>query len=650
MESDENPYFDAGATAGGGGGSTGGDRRSRPGSRADSLTAPLSRPTSSRASRSRSPRSQSPAITPVSENPPGTASQPPPASLARTVYFRPVGDRQQSSIRLRRLSSSANLGPLERIPSAGEREQQSEQQQQHDNGLLRPLSRLRSRSRSRAGSNALPLSQLPTIQDGVAQDFAQGSSSQQPPQVTVRTRDGSVAPGVVLQGHNGNPVVAVNSKLNRPEYDSDIVDLLDVIDPEVATLSSITNVQNSLFVPSLGRFINRRPTYDLSFAQRIPGAFPDVPETEEDEKEPGTAEPVSRQTTLNRTYSITSQITPSHYAVLPSGKSLAGWSREDVDQLNDHVRHMLHSRRSRLKRSFRAFGMYVRKPLGFFVTLYATLITLFGLAWVLFLIGWIYVGEKQLYVINIIDNVLVALFAIVGDGLAPFRAVDTYHMIWIVHYHRLTWKLRKTNALPKLENKNDLPTDSLVPGAACEAQPDLEAAREKETTENQEFSVLTRKQQARLQHHQDKMFKSHTFYKAHETETHHAFPLALLIVIILLLDLHSILQICLGTVTWSTDYRHRSAAATTTLLCCSITANTTAGIVIAVGDRKTRKKEVIERMARQELTDHAMRKVEKDRRAKEAEEMAARKGVGEAGRFDVGSPAKIAYTAKEESG
>jgi hypothetical protein len=82
----------------------------------------------------------------------------------------------------------------------------------------------------------------------------------------------------------------------------------------------------------------------------------------------------------------------------------------------------------------KAFGKYVRKPLGFFVTLYGTLITLFGLAWVLFLIGWIYVGEKQLYVINVIDYVLVALFAIVGDGLAPFRAVDTYHMIFIAHY------------------------------------------------------------------------------------------------------------------------------------------------------------------------------------------------------------------------
>src|SRR5947207_5283388 len=71
--------------------------------------------------------------------------------------------------------------------------------------------------------------------------------------------------------------------------------------------------------------------------------------------------------------------------------------------------------------------------------------------------GWINVGGRQLYIINVIDNVLVALFAILGDGLAPFRTVDTYHMIFIAHYHRLTWRLRREQSLPKLQNKNDLP-------------------------------------------------------------------------------------------------------------------------------------------------------------------------------------------------
>merc|ERR1711939_802690 len=111
--------------------------------------------------------------------------------------------------------------------------------------------------------------------------------------------------------------------------------------------------------------------------------------------------------------------------------------------IHHHVRHMLHSKKSKFKYGMIAFGKYVRKPLGFFVTLYATLITLFGLAWVLFLIGWIYVGDRKSYITDVIDNVLVALFAVVGDGLAPFRAVDTYHMCYIAHSHHLTWRLRR---------------------------------------------------------------------------------------------------------------------------------------------------------------------------------------------------------------
>jgi hypothetical protein len=229
---------------------------------------------------------------------------------------------------------------------------------------------------------------------------------------------------------------------------------------------------------------------------------------------------------------------------------------------------------------------------------YATLITLFGLAWVLFLIGWINVGGKQLYLINIIDNVLVALFAIMGDGLAPFRAWDTYNMVFIVHYHHKTWKLRKKEALPKLENKNDLPTQR-------EEEVGLEESK------RGIYNVLTEKEQTTLQKHIDRYEKSHTFYKPHETSTHYAFPIAYLIAIQTLLDCHSLLQISLGSVTWGISYHHRPFALTTVILCCSITSNITAGVLISVGDHKTRKKDVIERMYRQELTNEAIHKLEK---------------------------------------
>lgn len=408
----------------------------------------------------------------------------------------------------------------------------------------------------------------------------------------------------------------VQRRLASDEYDSHIVDLLDVVDPEVSTLSTLTNVQNSLFVPDLGSLLNRTPTYTLS--PRGPESS-DSDEGLEDAKRDTTMdenltrqrEPSMQQ--IRAVRSLSSVLGEERYAVLPDGATLEGWTEEEIQELNDHVRHMLHSRRSKFKRAMKGFGQYVRKPLGFFVTVYALLITIFGLAWVLFLIGWINVGGRQLYIINVIDNVLVALFAIMGDGLAPFRARDTYHMIFIAHYHHLTWRLRKKCTLPKLRDKNDLPSRLPDPN-------DLESGG-KDVDPNDpdagQFSVLTPRQQQRLEYHSRKFAKSHTFYKPHETATHRAFPLRLLVAIVVLLDFHSIFQIALGACTWGIDYRVRPFALTTVILCCSLTCSISGGVLITIGDRMTRKKEVVRRMFRQKLTSEAMRKIEKKRRKKE---------------------------------
>ncbi|KAJ5099846.1 Protein of unknown function DUF2985 [Penicillium argentinense] len=395
---------------------------------------------------------------------------------------------------------------------------------------------------------------------------------------------------------------------NRPnEYGSHVVDVLDVIDPEVSALSTLTNVQNSLFVPNLGGFVNRMPTYTIT--RPPPSDEEQATSTDEDQSESDKLKERPTLEQLRPFTSMSSVLVGPRYAVLPEGHELEGWTREDFMELNDHVRHMLHSRRSKFKRAMKGFGQYVSKPLGFLITLYATLITLFGLAWVLFLIGWINVGGKQLQVINIIDNILVGLFAIMGDGLAPFRAVDTYHMIFIAHYTHLTWKIRRKRQLPKLKDKNDLPSQR-------EKDIDVEFGDTSKEDEH-EFSVLDPRQQLRLMHHQNKFAKSHTFYKPHETFTHHAFPLRILIAIVVLLDCHSLLQMALGACTWSMeDPGERPFALTTVILCCSITCNISGGVLIMIGDRRTRKKEIVERLFRQQLTEEAMRKMEK-RKVKE---------------------------------
>ncbi|GMF70226.1 unnamed protein product [Aspergillus oryzae] len=277
------------------------------------------------------------------------------------------------------------------------------------------------------------------------------------------------------------------------------------------------------------------------------------------------------------------------FAVLPEGSNLEGWTARDIEELNDHVRHMLHSRRSKFKRAMKGFGKYVSKR-------------------------WINVGGRQLYIINVIDNVLVALFAIMGDGLAPFRAIDTYHMCFIAHYTFQTWKVRRKRQLPDLKDKNDLPTRR-------EIDVDVEFG-DTPKDEEYEFTVLNRLQQQKLVHHQTKLSKSHTFYKPHETLTHHAFPLRMLIAIVVLLDCHSLLQIALGACTWGISYHHRPFALTTVILCCSITCNITGGVLIMVGDRRTRKKDVVERLFREQLTKEAMKKVckKKQKRQQKIEE------------------------------
>lgn len=167
--------------------------------------------------------------------------------------------------------------------------------------------------------------------------------------------------------------------------------------------------------------------------------------------------------------------------------------------------------------------------------------------------------------------------------------------------------------------------DTDIPGHSLDLDADLEDARHSidfaDSTKGEKeqlFSVLNPKQQEKLQHHQDKFSKSHTFYKPHETDTHHAFPLRLLVAIVVLLDCHSLLQISLGACTWGISYHVRPFALTTVILCCSITCNIMGGVLIKIGDNKTRKKDVKERMFRQALTEAAIDKIEKRRELESA--------------------------------
>lgn len=141
-------------------------------------------------------------------------------------------------------------------------------------------------------------------------------------------------------------------------------------DPEVSTLATLTNVQNSLFVPDLGRLINRRPTYTLSqVPERPPTArpstarpstapVPSIPAEQEPSEETDSRLDVDRTYTLT---SLTSRLDGEHYAVLPHGERLEGWTPAEIAEVDDRVRHMLHSKKEKFKRGMRGFRAYVSK-------------------------------------------------------------------------------------------------------------------------------------------------------------------------------------------------------------------------------------------------------------------------------------------------
>ncbi|PWN42048.1 hypothetical protein IE81DRAFT_290894, partial [Ceraceosorus guamensis] len=364
---------------------------------------------------------------------------------------------------------------------------------------------------------------------------------------------------------------------------------LDVVDPEVSTLGYLSNIQNSIFVPHIPSLYSRRSTHDL----------PDPRAGYRRGSRAGLA--VEAQSTDSRTRagSLRSRLSGDSRrgSLAASQTGLSGaMDEEERSALDEHVRDLL-TRRAKFRRGLRGFWAFVKTPIGFIMTLYGFLVTFWGCAIVLFILGWINVGSRRRYWIEICDQILCALFAAVGLGFAPFRAVDTYRMIHIAHYHHLTWRRRREMFLPQLVDPNDLPRPAQDGRNLAIIPEDLPSPRN--------VVVLTPEEQKILEHHQRAFHASHTFYRFHETSTHRAFPLDLMIVIVCLLDCHSMLQAALGGITWGIKYTHRPTVLTATIISCSLSCNAVAGIIIWLGGRRTKKKEEVERRLRIALEKEA---------------------------------------------
>ncbi|KAJ7781130.1 hypothetical protein B0H16DRAFT_1497172 [Mycena metata] len=317
------------------------------------------------------------------------------------------------------------------------------------------------------------------------------------------------------------------------DHHDDIVEHLDVIDPQVATVATLTNAANAiLFPPS---WHSRKPVVTLSAP------------TTGDEPDPEQALP----------------------------------GKEYEDSLDRHVEDVL-NKPSKFRRTMKGVWAFLKTPLGVLAGIYGFCVVFWGAAIVFFLAKFInfHNSNTQGFWVEVSSQIENGLFTVTGIGLIPFRAWDTYRIFWIWYYKRRTRRLRAQAGLPELFDVDDLPDPMYDPNYV---------------------HVLTDKEQKFLHRQQVKFARSQTWYRAHGTETHRAFPINTALLICCLNDGNSFFQIFLCATMWSLDRFQRPAWSTGILIPASFLCGISAAIFIAIGGNHTKRVEKVKERLRAAL-------------------------------------------------
>ncbi|KAG7449097.1 uncharacterized protein BT62DRAFT_963967 [Guyanagaster necrorhizus] len=337
-----------------------------------------------------------------------------------------------------------------------------------------PIAPLR-RGRPRAGSRVQDLLLSQSLRLSSLPLRSQGSGSPLRDQTSASSLDGShrttspihfsAIDGVLtIEGHNADIQVRsgdgepglVGSALSLPRSDDanasyqsytsiddhhhdDIVEHLDVIDPQVATVSNLTNAANSILIPP------------FSWYSRKPVVVLDPPLAEEADKEKG--------------------------------------QHKFDDELDRHVDDVLR-RPSKIRRSLKGVWSFLKTPMGIVAGIYGFCVVFWGAAIVLFLTKIINLhnADRQGFWVEVSSQVTNGLFTITGIGLIPSRVLDTYRVYKIWHYKRQSRNLRRKADLPPLFDEDDLPDPAYDPNY-------VHVLTEKEQND-------LHRQQLKFQHHQ----------------------------------------------------------------------------------------------------------------------------------------------------
>ncbi|EST04787.1 Protein of unknown function DUF2985 [Kalmanozyma brasiliensis GHG001] len=361
-----------------------------------------------------------------------------------------------------------------------------------------------------------------------------------------------------------------------------LVDTLDVVDPGVSAAGHLSNIGNSLIFPNIPGLYDRRPVIDLPSQEVDAGA-------------------TSTETTLQ----------------LESGR-VPTRTQQDQDDLHlDAYVHELLTKKQKFARAMQGVWAFLKTPVGVIAGIYGFLVVIGGAALVLFLIGAVDGGKNKDFWIEVFSQFENGLFTIPGVGLIPWRLRDTWRMGWIAYYQHLTWRLRKKQGLPKLADKND------VPSVVAKAHRKRNTSDDDSSDEEEEpkvvltsDAVLSPQQATHLHTLQTAFAESQSWYRPHETFTHHAFSITAALSITLFNDLNSLFQCLLCGYMWgyATHYRDRPAWSTGTFMPCSFLAGIAAGVTIWKGGERSKKKREVEERLLEAFARDVDERVERARR------------------------------------
>lgn len=202
----------------------------------------------------------------------------------------------------------------------------------------------------------------------------------------------------------GRPMVYMPE--DDDHHHDDIVEHLEVIDPQVATVSHLANAANSILIPPLAWY-SRKPVVMLS--------------------DPPAATDVEKDKMLE-------------------------------DSLDRHVDDVM-KRQAKIRRSLMGVWSFLKTPMGIITGIYGFLVVFWGAAIVIFLAKIINLhdDDKQGFWVEVSSQVTNGLFTITGIGLIPTRVLDTCRIYKIWYYKRRTKSLRAKAGLPQLYDPDDLP-------------------------------------------------------------------------------------------------------------------------------------------------------------------------------------------------